>query len=392
MVEFSDLTDSATLVEKATITEVGSEQMQKEREKGGMKRKSMSMGGVSANVFTNSGATKLFISRDFVHKLKLKAKPLKESLQVEKANHEDIPTVNEFEDVFPQDLLGLPPDREIEFAIKLDPETVPVSKAPYWLAPLKMKDLATQLQELLEKGHVINKEGVFVNPTKIEAISNWGRPTTPTEKELNMRHRRWLELIKDYDYEILYHPEKTNMVVDALSKKEKLKMIMSSEELIREFEKIEIEVKVTENGTEKLFEIAMQPELLEKIRFCQERMTSEGRESMIGGKINTEKDDKGIMKYSYRIWVSNIQELKDEILDESYSSRFEKKGKLSPRYIRPFDILRRIEKLAYELALPPNLQQVHNVFHVSMLRKYNPDARHIMEYEHVDMKPDLTYV
>ena len=48
--------------------------------------------------------------------------------------------------------------------------------------------------------------------------------------------------------------------------------------------------------------------------------------------------------------------------------------------------------MAYELALPPNLQQVHNMFHVSMLRKYHRDARHIVEYEQVDMQPDLTYV
>ncbi|KAL8104586.1 hypothetical protein AgCh_028704 [Apium graveolens] len=72
--------------------------------------------------------------------------------------------------------------------------------------------------------------------------------------------------------------------------------------------------------------------------------------------------------------------------------RIGKKGKLSPRYIGPFEILRRIGKLAYELALPPNLQQVHNVFHVSMLRKYHRDARHIVEYEHVDMQPYLTHV
>ncbi|KAL8119883.1 hypothetical protein AgCh_017124 [Apium graveolens] len=55
--------------------------------------------------------------------------------------------------------------------------------------------------------------------------------------------RRWLELIKDYDYKILYHPGKVNMVADALSRKERLKMIISSEELIRDFGKIEIEVK-----------------------------------------------------------------------------------------------------------------------------------------------------
>ncbi|KAL8098809.1 hypothetical protein AgCh_031510 [Apium graveolens] len=72
--------------------------------------------------------------------------------------------------------------------------------------------------------------------------------------------------------------------------------------------------------------------------------------------------------------------------------RFGKKGKLSPRCIGPFEIQRRIGKLAYDLALPPNLQQVHNVFHVSMLRKYHRDTRHIVEYEQVDMQPDLTYM
>ena len=50
--------------------------------------------------------------------------------------------------------------------------------------------------------------------------------------------------------------------------------------------------------------------------------------------------------------------------------RFGITGKLSPRYIGPFEILRRIGTLAYELALPPQLSHVHNVFHVSMLRKY----------------------
>ncbi|KAL8114537.1 hypothetical protein AgCh_021413 [Apium graveolens] len=72
--------------------------------------------------------------------------------------------------------------------------------------------------------------------------------------------------------------------------------------------------------------------------------------------------------------------------------RFGKKGKLNPRFIGPFEILRRIGPLAYELALPPNLQQVHNVFHVSMLRKYHADVCHVIEYEQVDLQPDLTYI
>ena len=132
-----------------------------------------------------------------------------------------------------------------------------------------------------------------------------------------MRQRRWLELIKDYDCEILYHPGKANVVADALSRKERLKMIMSSEELIREFEKMEIEVKVTGDGTEKLFEISLQTELLEKIRRCQERMMSEDRQSMTGEEIHTVKDDKGIRRYTYRIWVPNVRELRRDFTRKS---------------------------------------------------------------------------
>ena len=53
--------------------------------------------------------------------------------------------------------------------------------------------------------------------------------------------------------------------------------------------------------------------------------------------------------------------------------RFGKWEKLNPRYIRPYEVLERIGKLAYRLALAPNLASVHNVFHVSMLTKYMPD-------------------
>ena len=66
-------------------------------------------------------------------------------------------------------------------------------------------------------------------------------------------------------------------------------------------------------------------------------------------------------------------------------SRFGKKGKLSPRFVGPFEILEKIGTLAYRLALPPNLSQIHNVFHVSMLRKYEPDPGHILDHEVIEM-------
>ncbi|KAL8135210.1 hypothetical protein AgCh_010031 [Apium graveolens] len=89
---------------------------------------------------------------------------------------------------------------------------------------------------------------------------------------------------------------KAKMVANALSIEERLKMKMSLGELIRDFEKMEIEVKVTGADTETLFEIAIQPELSKKIILCQEKVMNEGRESMTGEEINTKKDDKGITR------------------------------------------------------------------------------------------------
>ena len=59
--------------------------------------------------------------------------------------------------------------------------------------------------------------------------------------------------------------------------------------------------------------------------------------------------------------------------------KFGKRGKLAPRYIRPFEILERVGTVAYRLALPPSLSSVHEVFHVSMLRKYTPDPVHVVD-------------
>ncbi|XP_073061840.1 uncharacterized protein [Primulina eburnea] len=71
--------------------------------------------------------------------------------------------------------------------------------------------------------------------------------------------------------------------------------------------------------------------------------------------------------------------------------RFGKKGKLSPRYIGPFKILDKIGYRAYRLALPPDLDRVHNVFNVSMLRKYLANPSHVLRYESLELLPNLSY-
>jgi hypothetical protein len=67
---------------------------------------------------------------------------------------EEIPVVQEFADVFPHELLGMPPDRNVEFVIELQPGTIPISKRPYRMPPKELAELKTQLQELLDKGYI----------------------------------------------------------------------------------------------------------------------------------------------------------------------------------------------------------------------------------------------
>ena len=71
--------------------------------------------------------------------------------------------------------------------------------------------------------------------------------------------------------------------------------------------------------------------------------------------------------------------------------RFGKRGKLSPRYIGPYEIVGKVGPVAYKLKLPPELSRIHDTFHVSMLRKYIPDPSHVLREQPVQLKENLTY-
>ncbi|GJW95645.1 hypothetical protein Tco_0175317 [Tanacetum coccineum] len=89
----------------------------------------------------------------------------------EKKRLEDVPIVQDFPEVFPEDLPGLPPTRQVEFQIDLVPGAAPVARAPYRLAPSKMKELSEQLKELSDKG--------FIRPSS----SPWGAPVLFVKKK-----------------------------------------------------------------------------------------------------------------------------------------------------------------------------------------------------------------
>ncbi|GJR54780.1 putative reverse transcriptase domain-containing protein [Tanacetum coccineum] len=89
----------------------------------------------------------------------------------EKKRLEDVPIVKDFPEVFPEDLPGLPPTRQVEFQIDLVPGAAPVARAPYRLAPSEMKELSEQLKELSDKG--------FIRPSS----SPWGAPVLFVKKK-----------------------------------------------------------------------------------------------------------------------------------------------------------------------------------------------------------------
>ena len=71
--------------------------------------------------------------------------------------------------------------------------------------------------------------------------------------------------------------------------------------------------------------------------------------------------------------------------------RFGKRGKLSPRFIGPFEILERVGTVVCQLVLPPNMSGVHEVFHVSMLRKYTLDPTHVVDWGEIEVDTDGTF-
>ncbi|GKB98741.1 putative reverse transcriptase domain-containing protein, partial [Tanacetum coccineum] len=131
-----------------------------------------------------------------------------------------------------RDLPGPSLVRQIEFLIDLIPRVAPVARAPYRLAPSDIQELSNQLQELADRGSNVYSKIDLRSSYHQLRVRDKDIPKTSfrtslqhilDQKELNMRQRRWLELLADYDYEIRYHPKKANIVADALIWKERIK-------------------------------------------------------------------------------------------------------------------------------------------------------------------------
>src|SRR4051794_8130588 len=92
-----------------------------------------------------------------------------------------VPVIRDFPDVFPEELSGIPPIREVEFVIDLKPDTVPISKCPYKMPPHHLLELKKETDEALRKG--------FIRPSS----SSWGAPSLFVKKSNGTNH-----LVQDY--------------------------------------------------------------------------------------------------------------------------------------------------------------------------------------------------
>nr|GFA74487.1 putative reverse transcriptase domain-containing protein [Tanacetum cinerariifolium] len=171
---------------------------------------------------------------------------------------------------------------------------------------------------------------VFTDHKSLQHILN--------QKDLNMRQRRWLELLRDYDCEIRYHPGKANVVVDALSRKEREPLRVKAKHQRPSGLLVQPEIPVW-----KWDNITM--DFVTKLPKSPQDLKRKSMEFQVGDKVMLKVSPwKGVM-------------------------RFGKRGKLNHRYVGPFKVIGRVGSVVYKLELLEKLSRVHNTFHVSNLKK-----------------------
>ncbi|GJR40524.1 retrotransposon protein, putative, ty3-gypsy subclass [Tanacetum coccineum] len=268
-----------------------------------------------------------------------------------------------------------------------------------------------------------------------------------TQKELNMRQRRWLELLKDYDANIQYHPGKANVVADALvgrilelwlngMKHDVARYVakcLTCQQVKIEHQRASGLLQPLDIPTWKWDQISMDfvtglPrtfKMNDAIWVVVDRLTKSAHFLPIqqGAPICWNEVGERVIKGPELVEVTNEKvAIAKEKLKEARSRqksnfdlhrralefkssdrvflkvspgrgvrRFGLKGKLSMRFIGPFKILDRVGEVSYRLALPPQLSHVHNVFHVSLLRGYNYHPYHVVQYPFDNIHEDLSF-
>nr|GEU91575.1 hypothetical protein [Tanacetum cinerariifolium] len=295
---------------------------------------------------------------------------------------------------FPEDLSGLPPARSVEFQIDLIPGAAPVARAPYRLAPSKMKELSEQLQELSKKGFIRPKaliEALKPENLEKEDVGGMIRRDIPKEKlepradgTLCLNGMSWLPCYGDLRSVIMHeshkskysiHPGSDKMYQDMKklywwpNMKANIATYAASYEALYG-QKCRSPVCWAEVGEAQLTGPKLTQETTEKIVLIKQRIqaTQDRQKSYADLKrklMEFKVGDKVMLKVSP--WKGVV--------------RFGKRGKLNPRYVGPFKVLAKVGTGAYRLELPQELSRVHHTFHESNLKKCYVDEPLVMPLE-----------
>ncbi|KAL5548886.1 hypothetical protein UlMin_004117 [Ulmus minor] len=216
-------------------------------------------------------------------------------------------------------------------------------------------------------GHVVSKDGISVDPAKIDTVSKWPVPTNVTEIRsflgLAGYYRRFVE-----GFSTLAAP------LTALTKKDQ--RYEWTDKCERSFQ--ELKKRLTSAPI-----LVLPTDVTDFIVYCDASRIGLGAVFMQNGRVIAYASRQ--LKVHEKNYPTHDLELAAGVI------RFGKRGKLNPRYIGPYEILERVGKTAYRLSLPPNLASVHNVFHVSMLKKYVSDKSHVLEQEPIEIHEDLSF-
>nr|GEV85984.1 putative reverse transcriptase domain-containing protein [Tanacetum cinerariifolium] len=346
----------------------------------------------------------------------------KEEAEILEKRIEDVPFVRYFPEVFPEDLPGLPLTRQVEFHTELIPGAAPVARVPYRLAPTEMKELAEQLKELFDKERArrtpedypeVAKEGRVANvvadalslkeiikPLRVRAlvmtigldlssrIFEAQQEAVKTEKikaediggmlkklearadgTLCLDNRSWLSCYGEMRSLIMHESHKSTYSVHPGSDK----IILVQQQLPHEpvcrslvyWDEVRdaqlTGPRIIHETTEKIFNIR---NCMQAARDRQKSYANKRRRP-----LEFEVRDKVMLKVSP--WKGSI--------------RFEKRKKLNPRYIGPFQIIERIGPVAYRLELPQELSKVHNMFHICNLKKCLSDDALAIPLEEIQL-------
>ncbi|XP_073017798.1 uncharacterized protein [Primulina eburnea] len=136
----------------------------------------------------------------------------------------------------------------------------------------------------------------------------------------------------------------------------------------------------TKNGQERAIRPDIIQEAIDKIELIRQRIqTAQSRQKSYADKwrkdLKFEVGDYVLLKVSPRKGIK----------------RTGKKRKLHPRFVGPFEVIERIGTVAYRLSLPENISGIHNVFHVSQLRKCKVDSAQLVDHQQIDLEENLTY-